>query len=229
MRSGSVPMPDILWPALLAALVFVSPACAGPTSEGIAREPVVGLPCEGCEGVFVGMPREISASERIAPEDEPGERMRIEGTVFGSNGEPVAGVIVYAFQTDATGIYPRDRSLRGTAASRHGRLRGWARTDEGGGYRFDTIRPGAYPDRPDPAHVHLHVVEPGHSTYYIDSIHFLDDPRLTPEALRRVDEGRGGSGLVEARRDPAGVWVVRRDIRLGEKIPGYPGREKGSD
>ena len=54
-----------------------------------------------------------------------------------ADGAPAAGIIVYAYQTDATGIYPR-------GSTRHGRLRGWVRTDEAGRYRFDTIRPGAY-------------------------------------------------------------------------------------
>jgi hypothetical protein len=33
---------------------------------------------------------------------------------------------------------------------------------------------------------------------------------------------RGGSGLVQPTRDENGVWVVARDIVLGEGVPGYP-------
>ncbi len=186
----------------------------------------MGRPCDGCEAVFEGLPAELRSAARIAPVDEPGEPMRIEGTVYAASGRPAAGVIVYAYHTDDRGIYPRGAG-RG-AAARHGRLRGWVETDELGRYRFDTIRPAGYPDSREPAHVHMHVIEPGCCTYYIDSIHFEDDPRLSRAERAELATGRGGSGLVRPSRDAGDVWVVTRDIRLGENVPGHPaGSEDG--
>jgi len=178
------------------------------------HEPVIGGPCEGCELVFAGLPSDLSWHARIAPEDEPGEPLRIEGTVTDAGGRPAAGVIVYAYHTDAEGIYP-------PAATRHGQLRGWARTDAAGRYRFDTIRPGAYPGRTTPQHVHMHVIEPGVATYWIDSIHFTDDPLF--ERIRSGESAspRGGSGIVTPSRGEDGTWQVRRDIALGAGVPGY--------
>ncbi|UCF68791.1 MAG: hypothetical protein JSV80_05745, partial [Acidobacteriota bacterium] len=146
---------------------------------------------------------------------------RIEGIVFDDNGRPATGVIVYAYHTDAGGVYPRDEDLRGHAAYRHGRLRGWVQTDERGRYRFETIRPASYPNSTIPAHVHMHIIEVGCCTYYIDSVKFDDDPLLSPVERKQLATGRGGSGLVAPRRDANGVWIVRRDIRLGEGVPGY--------
>ena len=123
------------------------------------REQIVGLPCEACEAVFEGLPNTLAPSSRIAPKDEPGQAMRIEGTVYDRNRRAAAGVIVYAYHTNARGIYPRDERLRGQAALRHGRLRGWAKTDARGRYRFHTIRPASYPNTDSPAHVHMHVIE----------------------------------------------------------------------
>ncbi len=91
---------------------------------------------------------------------------------------PHLGRIVYAYQTDRGGIYPRDESLRGLAAYRHGALRAWVTAGEGGRYRFDTVRPGGYPNSDMAQHIHMHVIEPGCCTYYIDDIVFEDDPRL---------------------------------------------------
>ncbi|NNE08523.1 MAG: hypothetical protein HKN20_08175, partial [Gemmatimonadetes bacterium] len=120
-----------------------APGAAGRAAkeEPGAHEPIVGLPCEGCEAVYEGMPPRASLASRarIAPADSPGEAMRIEGAVFDPEGRPAPGVIVYAYQTDAGGIYPTDERMRDTAAHRHGTLRGWAVTDVAGGYRFDTI------------------------------------------------------------------------------------------
>ena len=174
-----------------------------------AREPVIGE-CEGCEWVFDDQPRVLTPRARIAPQGEPGAPMTIEGAVLAPRGKPAANIVVYAYHTNAGGIYP-------PAGNRHGTLRGWTRTDAAGRYRFDTIRPGAYPGREISEHVHMHVIEPGVGTYYIDNLEFLDDPLLT---TRRSD-GRAGSGLVmPERRD--GVWYARRDIALGRNIAGYP-------
>jgi protocatechuate 3,4-dioxygenase beta subunit len=179
-----------------------------------AAEPVVGGPCEGCEDVFAGLPDSLAWSSTIAPEREPGQRMRIDGTVRDGEGRPVPGVIVYAYHTNAKGLYPQ------SPHSRHGRLRGWARTDEQGRYRFDTIRPAGYPNSDLPAHVHMHVIEVGRCTYVIDDIQFEDDPRLSA-AHRRMAQERGGAGIVTPRRAESGRWLVTRDIVLGEHIPDY--------
>jgi len=130
---------------------------------------------------------------------------------------------VYAYHTDARGIYPRDEAVRGTASYRHGRLRGWVRTNDFGRYEFETIRPASYPNSDIPAHVHMHVIEVECCTYYIDSIHFEDDPRLSRQKRAEYTTGRGGSGLVRPVRDDNGVWVVTRDISLGNDVPNYPG------
>jgi protocatechuate 3,4-dioxygenase beta subunit len=186
----------------------------GPVWPVIADEPVIGGPCEGCELVFVGMPGELASEARIAPPEEPGEAMRIEGTVTSADGRPAPGIVIYAYHTDAAGVYPR-------AETRHGRLRGWARADGQGRYAFKTIRPGAYPGRSIPQHVHMHVIEPGHSTYWIASIEFEDDPLFSNRSTRDSTKRRGGNGLVAPIRDVEGGWLVRRDIVLGLHVPGY--------
>lgn len=194
-------------------------------AESRPREPIVGLPCEGCVAVFEGLPDTLSPNARIAPEDEPGEPMRIEGTVYDQEGNPAPVVIVYAYHTDAIGIYPRDPAMRGTAAYRHGKLRAWVKTNEQGHYRFNTIRPSSYPNSTMAAHVHMHIIEVGRCTYYIDSIHFKEDPYLSKKEKKELLEGRGGSGLVIPEKDENGIWQVNRDIHLGENVPGYPGNQ----
>lgn len=190
------------------------------TTATCAREPIIGLPCEGCEAVFEGLPAELASQARIAPQDEPGEPLELAGRVLAADGRARARVIIYAYHTDANGIYPPFADAPGNAAARHGRLRGWTVSDDEGRYRFDTIRPASYPTRDVPEHIHMHVVEPGCSTYYIDDVMFTDDPLLTPAQRRAHASGRGGSGIVTPVRAD-GVWQVRRDIRLGEAIPGY--------
>lgn len=161
-----------------ASLALAAALSLGATAARGAPEPVLGGPCEGCEWVFTGMPADLASRSRIAPAGEPGEALRIEGTVRTRRGRPAPGIVVYAYQTDARGHYPEG------GGTRHGRLRGWARTDSLGRYAFDTIRPAGYPGTSLPQHVHLHVIEPGRGTYWIDDLVFTDDPRLTPAQRR---------------------------------------------
>jgi WD40 repeat protein len=160
------------------------------------------------------MPAQLSSRVRIAPESEPGEPLVIEGTVLNLGGKPVAGIVVYAYQTDAGGEYPE-------GTTRHGRLRAWVLTDSEGNYRFDTIRPASYPGTRIAQHVHMHVIEPGRCTYYVEDVFFDDDPLLTAADRQRLRQ-RGGSGVAVPGKDPGGVWHVRRDIVLGKNIPDYP-------
>jgi protocatechuate 3,4-dioxygenase beta subunit len=189
-----------------------------------ALEPVIGGPCEGCEAVFEGKPLKVPSTARIAPVGEKGEPLRLSGRVTGPDGNPRAGIIVYAYHTDALGLYPAPERSSGRASDRHGRLRGWASTDATGHYSFDTIRPASYPSRDIPAHIHLHVIEPGCATYYIDEIVFSDDPLLRLPTQSEQRRARGGSGLTHPRRPaPQGPWQIVRDIRLGLNVPGYSG------
>ncbi len=208
--------------ATLLSLAFL------PAARAFERtlEPIVGLPCEGCEAVFVGKPDVLSSRARIAPLGELGEPLTLTGRVTNAAGQPQQGVIIYAYHTDKTGIYPPPSVPTSKAASRHGRLRAWAKTNASGEYTFETIRPGSYPGRDVPEHIHMHVIEPGRATYYIDDVMFRDDPKLTSKEIRRhLPPNRGGSGIVTPDKHE-GVWFVRRDIVLGLGIPGYPARAR---
>lgn len=211
--------------ATLAFALGLLAACDAPASDHAATTeinrpvPVIGNPCEGCEAVFDGMPAEIPTSIRLAPPGEPGVPMRISGRVLDGSGRTRAGVVVYAYQTDRTGSYPSPAQGLGREAMRHGRLRGWVRSDAQGRYAIDTIRPGSYPDEEMAEHVHMHVLEPGCFTYYIDDLMFLDDPKLSAEEQSEA-HGSGGNGFLRPVMVD-GRWQVERDIVLGLGVPGH--------
>lgn len=176
-------------------------------------EPIIGGPCQGCELVYVGMPKLLKSYSSIAPENEEGEPLLLRGIVNDLTGKKVSGVIVYAYQTDTNGQYPK-------GSTKHGKLRGWAMTDENGLYQFKTIRPGSYPGRDSPQHIHLHVIEQGKGTYYIDDVTFQDDPLLTQQ--KKMNKPcRGGCGVTIPQRNDQGTWQVQRDIFLGKNINDY--------
>ena len=202
-----------------ACVLSLLAACA---PAGAAATPVVGLPCEDCDVALIGLPAHPPAIVQLAPDDEPGERLRLTGRVTDAQGRSRRGVVVYAHQTDRQGVYPGEGGKGDDGIRQHGRLRAWAASDAEGRYTFLTIRPGSYPRSTMPQHIHLYVIEPGCALYYIDDVLFRDDPHLTASAARKADNGRGGSGIVTPVRTADG-WLARRNIVLGQNIPSYPG------
>ena len=169
--------------------------------------------CEWCGASEA--PTNLSATLIIPPTDEPGERLVLDGTVYKPDGTPAAGVLLYAYHTDAGGVYPKRGNETGNGR-RHGYLRGWLRTGIDGRYRIETIKPGSYPTRSEPAHVHMTLQPPGAPERYIDDVVFEGDPILTSEHRARLHQ-RGGSGIVRLERDGEGILRARRDIYLGRQ------------
>jgi protocatechuate 3,4-dioxygenase beta subunit len=196
---------------------LTQPAQVEPRAVSARR---IGGYCEGCEAIYEGMPSRLNWETRIASASEPGEPFEASGVVYQPDGRtPAPGVILYAYHTDAGGIYPRAPGANGSA-QRHGRLRGWVETNARGEYKFTTIKPASYPNSAIPAHVHLILKEADKNEYYIDDIEFDDDPLLTQrERARRRKVG--GSGIVRLHRSAAGVRVARRDIILGLNVQAY--------
>jgi protocatechuate 3,4-dioxygenase beta subunit len=169
--------------------------------------------CEGCEAIHEHPFDNLSWRAVIPPPGEPGEPMIVRGVVYRPDGKtPAPDVVIYVHHTNARGIYPTTGTEAGWGR-RHGYLRGWVKTNAAGEYRFETVRPGTYPSRTDPAHVHITVKEPGRREYWIDEIVFTDDSLVTARYRDRV-QNRGGSGIVTPSRDESGTWIVRRDVVL---------------
>jgi protocatechuate 3,4-dioxygenase beta subunit len=114
---------------------------------------------------------------KIAADNEPGQRMIVTGHVFGADGRPRAGLQLYAYHTDAQGQYKRD--AQGVA-----RLHGTLVTANDGSYTIDTIKPGQYPGRNTPAHIHIHLREPGFDQE--EEIRFTESMRPDSDGVFRV-------------------------------------------
>ena len=189
--------------------------CAGSGAQTSDRPRAEPLPeCEWCGAPEA--PRNLTSTLVIPATGEAGERLIVEGTVYGPDGRtPAPGVLLYAYHTNAGGVYPKRGNETGNAR-RHGYLRGWLRTGADGRYRIETIKPGSYPTRSEPAHIHMTLQPPGEPERYIDDVVFEDDPLLTPEQRARLRQ-RGGSGIVRLRRGADGVLHATRDIYLGRQ------------
>jgi protocatechuate 3,4-dioxygenase beta subunit len=152
--------------------------------------------------------------------DESDQKLVLTGTIYQNDGKtPAKDVVLYIYHTDSQGLYSTRGDEKGWG-KRHGRLRGWIRTNEKGQYTFYTSRPASYPNSNNPQHIHPTIKEPGIQEYYIDEFVFADDPVLRKEELKRA-QNRGGSGLLHPVLEN-GTWKAKKDIILGLNVPGYP-------
>jgi len=149
-----------------------------------------------------------TSSGVLVPKGEPGVPLRVRGVVYEADGvTPAAGVILYAYQTDATGLYSRQRG-------EDPRLHAWMRTDEKGRFEFLTIRPGAYPNRTEAAHIHFHLWGPGTPPQWNVDLLFDDDPLIKP-GRRAESESLGKFGFIKAPVKGAdGVSETTLNLRL---------------
>lgn len=154
-------------------------------------------------------PAEIGPVGRIAPANEPGTPLVVHGRVFEPDGmTPAAGVIVFAYHTDRKGLYFAPGARRSIW-----RLHGWAKTDNEGRFELRTIRPGAYPGRHVPAHIHFSFETAHHGRQWSTSLRFADDPLLSEkEKSESAAAGRFGNICVVELKD--GVEHVRYFVRL---------------
>lgn len=163
-------------------------------------------------GAADGPPNPSWATKMVA-ENEPGEPLLIQGVIFQPDGRtPAEGITLFVYHTDAGGYYYANQYEGGPRMKP--RLRGWMRTREDGRYEFRTIKPGGYPGRTDPEHIHVTLSGPGYPEYWIDSYWFEGDPRITAEHRAKLS-GRGGfHSIIALKRDAQGVLRGERNLQL---------------
>jgi protocatechuate 3,4-dioxygenase, beta subunit len=125
---------------------------------------------------------------RQHPGEPIGERIILHGRVIDGDGRPVPGTLVEIWQANAAGRYrhvvdghpaPLDANFTGA---------GRCLTDAEGGYRFITIKPGAYPWPNHPnawraQHVHFSVFGPAFATRLVTQMYFPGDPLFCQDPI----------------------------------------------
>lgn len=199
-------------------------SCNGQTKHKPKNESnkIVGNGCDGCELMYIGIPKNISSIDTSSGWNEKGQKLIIIGTTFQLDGKtPAPNVVIYYWQTDNNGYYSPKAEMD-EKAKKHGHIRGWVKTDANGKYTIKTIRPAPYPNDILPAHIHLSIKEPDiENEYYTDEINFDDDKLLIPHLKKHPQENRGGSGITRILLKDS-LQIAEHDIILGLNIPNYP-------
>lgn len=165
------------------------------------------------EAPFPPAPSTVSSVAIIVGKDEPGEPLHITGRVYQSDRKTLyAGLVLYFYQTDVTGVYNRTDNFYGRP-----RLFGWAKTDESGNYEIRTIKPGSYPRRNEAAHIHVTVKLPGSRAQWLESFLFHGDPNLSESERRQPGTLGRLSPVLRISKDKDGVLHAARDLVMPKR------------
>ena len=147
-----------------------------------------------------------------------GQVLHVEGRVLQVSGRPIAGAAVEIWQCDVHGIY-RHSSDEGGGRRRDGGFQGRGRTltDDGGRYRFRTIRPVAYASRTP--HIHFKIA-PQAGRALVTQMYVAGEPSNARDGVLNAirDPRRRDSVLVRlqsAEGIEAGALAGRFDIVVG--------------
>lgn len=154
-----------------------------------------------------------------------GERIIVTGRVLDGDGKPVRNALVEVWQANAAGRYrhrvdrhpaPLDPNFTGA---------GRCLTDADGGYRFTTVKPGAYPwlnhdNAWRPAHIHFSVFGRAFTQRLITQMYFPGDPLFPYDPIfQSVRDARARERMIStfdlATTQPEWALGFRFDIVLG--------------
>jgi len=117
-----------------------------------------------------------------------GERIVVTGQVLDEDARPIPGTFVEIWQANASGRYAHDVDQHDAPLDPHFCGVGRVITDEHGGYRFLTVKPGAYPWRNHynawrPQHIHFSLFGPSFATRLVTQMYFPGDPLLALDPI----------------------------------------------
>ena len=110
-----------------------------------------------------------------------GERIIVTGRVLDGDGRPVRNQLVELWQANAAGRYVHKRDQHPAPLDPNFTGVGRVVTGDDGGYRFTTIKPGAYPWKNHrnawrPAHIHFSIFGSGFTQRLVTQMYFQGDP-----------------------------------------------------
>ncbi len=128
-----------------------------------------------------------------------GERITVTGRVLDRTGRPVRRQLVEIWQANASGRYAHQRDQHPAPLDPNFTGVGRCLTDDEGGYRFTTVKPGAYPWRNHanawrPAHIHFSLFGEAFTQRLVTQMYFPGDPLLRYDPILRSvtdEEARG--------------------------------------
>jgi protocatechuate 3,4-dioxygenase beta subunit len=135
----------------------------------------------------------VFGSDEVHPQDadltvghasEPqGQRINVSGRLLDGDGRPIVGQLIEIWQCNAAGRYAHEADQHPAPLDPNFTGAGRCLTGPDGGYRFVTVRPGAYPWRNHPnawrpAHIHFSAFGRTFAERLVTQMYFPGDPLL---------------------------------------------------
>lgn len=126
-----------------------------------------------------------------------GERIIVVGRVVDEDERPVPSSVIEIWQANAAGRYRHPVDQHNAPLDPNFFGAGRCVTNEKGEYRFQTIKPGAYPwlNHPNawrPAHIHLSLFGPCFATRLVTQFFFPGDPLIPLDPILNSIPSRDG-------------------------------------
>ena len=120
--------------------------------------------------------------------DPLGERIVVHGTVRDGDGRAVPHTLVEVWQANSAGRYAHDADRHPAPLDPNFTGVGRTLTDADGGYRFVTVKPGAYPWRNHdnawrPAHIHFSLFGRAFVQRLVTQMYFPGDPLFDQDPI----------------------------------------------
>ena len=136
-----------------------------------------------------------------------GQRIIVTGRLLDGNERPVPHSLIEIWQCNAAGRYLHDKDRHDAPLDPNFTGAGRIFTDENGGYRLLTIKPGAYPwnNSPNgwrPAHIHFSLFGPAWATRLITQMYFPGDPLLALDPIFHSVSDEGARRRLVSSYDP---------------------------
>lgn len=132
-----------------------------------------------------------------------GQRIVVTGRVLDTGGRPIPDTLVEIWQANAAGRYRHANDTWPAPIDPHFTGLGRVVTDTDGGYRFTTVKPGAYPwgnhtNAWRPAHIHLSLLGRAFTQRLVTQMYFPDDPLFFQDPIYNAVPQRARHRLVSA-------------------------------
>ncbi|HZE41354.1 MAG TPA: protocatechuate 3,4-dioxygenase subunit beta [Stackebrandtia sp.] len=174
----------------------------------------------------------LLGDDRVGPGDadltaghagEPlGQRIIVSGQVRDSGGRPVPHTLVEVWQANAAGRYIHDLDRHPAPLDPNFTGAGRTVTDADGRYRFETIRPGAYPWKNHhnawrPAHIHFSLFGRAFAQRLVTQMYFPGDPLFDFDPIYASVPDQAARRRMIARFDPD-TTIPERALGFGFDI-----------
>ena len=149
-----------------------------------------------------------------------GEKMILVGRVIDEDGRPVQNSLLELWQCNASGRYAHPVDRHDAPLDPNFLGQGKVLTGDDGGFRFVTIKPGAYPWKNHPfawrpAHIHLSLFGNAYSQRMITQMFFPGDPLLPLDPIfNSVPEAAARQRMVCALELERGIEEVALGYRF---------------